>query len=75
MDGEEITLKDLFGKLLRVEIMLSELLTNQKACSSFKLEDGGIIDNEEVSPFVNPDTGLNDVNWYRSEHPREKKER
>jgi hypothetical protein len=75
MQGEEITLVMLFEKLLRVEIMLSEVLTNQKACSSFQLEGDDIIKGEETSPFVNPDTGLNDVNYYRSEHPKEKKEK
>jgi hypothetical protein len=72
---DEITLVMLFEKLLRVEIMLSEVLTNQKACSSFQLEGDDIIKAEEVSPFVNPDTGLNDVNYYRSEHPKDKKEK
>lgn len=71
--SDEITLKDLFERLVKIEIMLSEVLTNQKACSSFQLEGDDIIKTEEESPFVNPETGMNDVNYYRRMHPKDDK--
>ena len=74
MPGNEITLVDVFEKLLRVEIIVSELLTNQKACSSFQLEDDGIIESDKgAGAFVNPDTGMNDVNYYRKQHPKDER--
>jgi hypothetical protein len=68
---DEITLKDIWEKQIIIETLLSEVLTNQKACSSFTVEGDGIIKGEEESPFINPDTGLNDVNYYRKMHPKD----
>jgi len=64
---DEITLKDIFAKQIVIEILLQEIL------KKLPLEDDGIIKVDEVNPFINPETGLNDMRWYRSEHPKEEK--
>lgn len=70
MPDSEITLKDIWAKQIVIETLLRELLSRSKS-----LEDTGIMKDDDVNPFVNPDTGLNDINYYRSEHPKEEGKR
>lgn len=67
---DEISLKDIYEKQIVIETLLRELLSRSKS-----LEDTGIMKDDDVNPFVNPDTGLNDINYYRSEHPKEEGKR
>lgn len=64
---DEITLLNIYEKQVVIETLLREVLRK------LPLEDDGIIEVEEVNPFINPETGLNDMRWYRSEHPKEEK--
>lgn len=64
---DEITLKDIYSKQIVIEILLQEIL------KKIPLDDASIIKVEDVNPFINPETGLNDMKWYRSEHPKEEK--
>ena len=64
---DEITLKDIFAKQVVIEILLQEIL------KKLPLEDASIIGSDDDNPFINPETHLNDVKWYRSEHPKEEK--
>jgi fructose-bisphosphate aldolase class 1 len=65
-DSNDITLKDIYEKQIILETLLHEVL------KKLPLEDAGIMKGDDVNPFINPDTGLNDSNYYRSEHPKEK---
>lgn len=67
---DEISLKDIYEKQIVIETLLHELISRSKP-----LEDTGIMKDDDVNPFVNPDTGLNDINYYRSEHPKEEGKR
>lgn len=64
---DDITLKDIWGKQIVIETLLHEVL------KKLPLEVDDIIKVDEVNPFINPETGLNDVIYYRSEHPKEEK--
>jgi len=64
---DDITLKDIFERQVVIETLLREVLRK------LPLEVDGIIEVEEINPFINPETGLNDMRWYRSEHPKEEK--
>jgi len=64
---DDITLKDIWEKQIVIETLLHEVL------KKLPLEVDDIIKVDEVNPFINPETGLNDMNWYRSEHPKEER--
>ena len=66
MDNE-LTLKDIYEKQIILETLLHEVL------KKLPLEDDGIIKVDEVNPFINPETGLNDVIYYRSQNPKEER--
>jgi hypothetical protein len=59
-DNNEITLKDLFERIVKIEEKLDHLVS---------VASGGIIKEEQqqenASPFFNPDTGLYDIKYYR----------
>jgi hypothetical protein len=60
--SNEITLKDVMEKLIRLEVMVSELLT--------RVGDHDIIRSEvDASPFLNPETGLYSAVYYRENNP------
>lgn len=64
---DEITLLNIYEKQVVIETLLQEVL------KKLPLEDDGIIKIDEVNLFINPETGLNDMRWYRSEHPKEER--
>ena len=57
--NDEITLKDLYEKLVRLEFMVAELLTKNNT-------DDIMIREEHESPFLNPETGLYDRKYYEA---------
>jgi hypothetical protein len=62
----EITLKDLFEKQIKIETMLQDIMNK---LSSIAPSD--IIEDEEPNPFRNPETGLDSVKYYYSQHPKD----
>ena len=61
MPGNEITLKDLYEKLVKIEVLLSQ---KQELVSS-----AIIIDKD--SPFWDEDKQVYDMGFYRRNHPKE----
>lgn len=68
MPDNELTLKDIWEKQVRIEYMLAEILAKLST-----LSEGDIIEGVEydTSPFLNPETGLYDMKYYRSQHPKD----
>lgn len=67
-DEKEVTLYMVYEQCLRLEAKMDIIIEKLDALSS-----GDIIkkeEAEEVSPFLNPETGLYDMAYYRSMHPK-----
>lgn len=67
-DEKEVTLNMVYERLVGCEALLNTLYAKVLALSV-----GDIIkaeEAEEVSPFLNPETGLYDMAYYRSMHPK-----
>jgi hypothetical protein len=61
MDNQ-VTLMDIYEKMIKLEVMVAEILTRQG--------DHDIIKGEvDASPFLNPETGLYSSVYYRENNP------
>jgi hypothetical protein len=63
MQDNELTLKDVWEKLVKIEVMLNELKDSSVVA-------GDIISMDTDSPFFDPDKKLYDVNYYRKMNPK-----
>jgi hypothetical protein len=62
MLDNQVTLMDIYEKMIKLEVMVAELLTRVGA--------GDIIRSEvDASPFLNPETGLYSAVYYRENNP------
>ena len=66
MADNEITLKDIYEKLIRIETLLSP---------TPKLEQGAIIESKDESPFYDPEKQTYRVGFYKSNHPSDEGEK
>ena len=64
MDGNEIGLKDLFEKMVKIETLLENIIKGLPVVESV------IIDTE--SPYYNPDTKMYDMKYYKEQIAVEK---
>lgn len=57
---DEISLKDIFEKLVKIETLLSQIP---------KLNTGAIIEDKGDNPFYDPDKQTYRVGFYKQNHP------